>query len=123
VLKVWNAATGQELLELPGHTASIIDVRFSPDGQYIASGSADGTTKVWDAETGKELVTLTGHTGIVSGVAFSPDGTRLATASRDGTMRVYALRLEDLIALARARVTRLLTIEECQQYLHVETCP
>jgi WD40 repeat protein/transcriptional regulator with XRE-family HTH domain len=123
VLRVWNAATGQELLELPGHTASIIDVRFSPDGQYIASGSADGTTKVWDAETGKELVTLTGHTGIVSGVAFSPDGTRLATASRDGTMRVYALRLEDLIALARARVTRLLTIEECQQYLHVETCP
>jgi WD40 repeat protein len=78
---------------------------------------------VWEAETGQELVTLTGHTGVVSGVAFSPDGTRLATASRDGTMRVYALRLEDLIALAKSRVTRSLTTEECQQYLHVEACP
>jgi WD40 repeat protein len=92
-----------------------VDIRFSQDGQFIATGSADGTVKVWEAETGKELVTLTGHTGIVSGVAFSPDGTRLATASRDGTMRVYALRLEDLIELARSRVTRGLTIEECQQ--------
>ena len=123
VLRVWDAATGQKLLELPGHTATIVDIRFSPDGRHIATGSADGTAKVWDAETGKELVTLTGHTGVVSGVAFSPDGTRLATASRDGTMRVYALRLEDLIALAKSRLTRALTAEECQQYLHVEACP
>jgi WD40 repeat protein len=69
---------------------------------------------VWEAETGQELITLTGHTGGVTGVAFSPDGTRLATASFDGTMRVYALRLEDLIALAKTRVPRELTTEECQ---------
>ncbi len=123
VLRVWDAATGQKLLELPGHTATIVDIRFSSDGRYIATGSADGTAKVWEAETGKEVVTLTGHTGVVSGVAFSPDGTRLATASRDGTMRVYALRLEDLVALAKSRVTRTLTTEECQKYLHVEACP
>jgi hypothetical protein len=28
-----------------------------------------------------------------------------------------------LIALAKSRVTRSLTTEECQQYLHVEACP
>ncbi|HEX6386600.1 MAG TPA: hypothetical protein VF177_18160 [Anaerolineae bacterium] len=37
-------------------------------------------------------------------------------------MRVYTL-LEDTIALARARLTRSLTDEECRQYLHTDACP
>jgi WD40 repeat protein len=59
----------------------------------------------------------------LTGVAFSPDGSQLAVASRDGTARIYLLRLEDLVALAKQRVTRSLTNEECQQYLHMDTCP
>ena len=38
-------------------------------------------------------------------------------------MRIHALRIEDLLALARSRVTRTLTEDECRKYLHVETCP
>jgi hypothetical protein len=30
---------------------------------------------------------------------------------------------DELVALARSRVTRSLTTEECQKYLHVEECP
>jgi hypothetical protein len=30
---------------------------------------------------------------------------------------------DDLIALAKSRLTRELTTEECQQYLHVDACP
>jgi hypothetical protein len=41
----------------------------------------------------------------------------------DTTVRMYLVRLEDLMALAKSRVTRNLTSEECQQYLHVEQCP
>jgi hypothetical protein len=36
---------------------------------------------------------------------------------------MYLVRLEDLVALAKTRVTRALTTEECQQYLHVAACP
>jgi hypothetical protein len=43
--------------------------------------------------------------------------------SQDGVSRVYLLHLEDLVELARARVTRPLTTEECQKYLHVQECP
>jgi WD40 repeat protein len=68
---------------------------------------------------------LSGYTrgGDWGGIAFSPDGTRLATASADSTVQLYPLNIEALVALARTRVTRSLTPEECQKYLHVEKCP
>ncbi len=72
---------------------------------------------------GQLLATFPGHTAEVSDVVFSPDGKLLAAASWDGTVRVYFIRLEDLIAAAMQRVTRSLTPEECQQYLHMDVCP
>ncbi len=88
---------------------------FSSDGTRLATASFDGTAKVWNVTTGQELLTLTGHQGGVTGVVFSPDGTRLVTTSQDGTARVYVLPIEELMALARSRVTRSLTVEECRQ--------
>lgn len=37
--------------------------------------------------------------------------------------RIYTLDMDELTDLARSRVARSLTAEECRQYLHVETCP
>ncbi len=61
--KVWDAASGKELLTLKGHGAQVRSVAFSPDGQRIVTGSRDQTAKVWDAASGKELLTLKGHSG------------------------------------------------------------
>jgi WD40 repeat protein/transcriptional regulator with XRE-family HTH domain len=120
---VWDSSTGQKLFDLSGHTGSVRYTAYSPDGTRIATASVDGTARLWDAATGAEQFALTGHTGQVTGLAFSPDGSRLATGSRDGITLVYALRLEDLIKIARSRLTRSLTIEECQKYLHMDACP
>jgi WD40 repeat protein/transcriptional regulator with XRE-family HTH domain/energy-coupling factor transporter ATP-binding protein EcfA2 len=120
--KVWDAVSGKELFTVWGHHGTVFSVAFSPDSKTVATASADKTAKVWDALTGKELLTLHAPEGLTS-VAFSPDGLQLAVASRDGSARIYLLKIEDLMALAKQRVTRSLTIEECQQYLHVDTCP
>ncbi|HMV28894.1 MAG TPA: WD40 repeat domain-containing protein, partial [Anaerolineales bacterium] len=120
--KVWDSLTGQELFSLTSHSAAVFDITFSWDGKLIATASADKTAKVWNSETGKEMLTLNAP-GSLSGVAFSPDNRKLAVAGHDGTTRIYLLRIEDLIALANTRVTRTLTLEECQQYLHVDACP
>jgi hypothetical protein len=41
----------------------------------------------------------------------------------DGTARLYDLELEQLLALARERLTRALTDAECSRYLHRDECP
>jgi WD40 repeat protein len=122
--KLWDAATGQELFTFSGHNGPIMGVAFSSDGQLLATASTDGTAKIWDVSAGAEAqpLTLYGHTGPVINVTFSPDRTRLVTVSGDGTARVYALRIDDLIAIAKSRLTRSLTEQECQQYLHLNVC-
>ncbi|HKY54192.1 MAG TPA: helix-turn-helix domain-containing protein [Anaerolineales bacterium] len=123
IAAIWDTTSGKQILSLFGHTRAIFGVAFTPDGLRLATASGDGTVKIWDAESGEELLTLLGHTGWVFGLAISPDGTLLATAGQDGISRIYLLNLEDLVELALSRVTRLLTTEECQKYLHVEACP
>jgi WD40 repeat protein len=123
IARVWNTATGHLLLDLEGHTGAITGVDYSPDGRRIATSSVDGTARLWEAASGQALLTLRGHSSGVTSVAFYPDGKRLATSSFDGTVRIYALDIDDLLELARQRLTRPLTSEECQQYLHVQECP
>jgi WD40 repeat protein len=64
-------------------------VAFSPDGQFLASGSWDTTIKLWEVASGREVRTLTGHTGWVLSVAFSPDGQFLASGSGDKTIKLW----------------------------------
>jgi hypothetical protein len=86
---VWDAQTGDKLLELKGHTGTVNDVAVTPDGARIVTGSADRTARIWDARTGAELRRLTGHTRPVNSVAVTPDGARIVTSSEDRTARVW----------------------------------
>ncbi len=119
---LWNADSGELVVRLRGHTGDVPDVVFSSDGMLVATASEDGTARIWDASTGRLLHTLFGHEGSVTGVAFSPDGTTVATSGLDGTVREYALGFDDLVRIARSRLTRSLSSAECQRYLHTTSC-
>ena len=48
-VKIWDSHTGTLVRSFRGHTRLVTTVAFSPeDGQFLISGSRDGTVKVWD---------------------------------------------------------------------------
>jgi WD40 repeat protein len=73
-----------------GHTASIWNLSFSPDGGTIATAGKDGAVFLWDAVSGKLLgAPLTHRNSELWGVAFRPDGKVLATAASDGSLTLW----------------------------------
>ena len=58
-VRVWDAASGAELLVLRGHEGKVLAAAFSPDGARIVSGSEDETVRVWFV--GKDDAALVAH--------------------------------------------------------------
>ncbi|KAL5483113.1 hypothetical protein ACEPAI_8342 [Sanghuangporus weigelae] len=85
---------------MEGHGSYVNSVVFSPDGNRIASGSADHTILVWDADAGQVVSgPFKGHTGEVNSVAFSSDGKRVASGSCDSTIRLWDVDSGDVLGL------------------------
>jgi hypothetical protein len=87
--RIWDAATGKEIMVLRGHEERVNSAVFSPDGARIVTASDDQTARIWDAATGEEITVLRGHEERVTFAAFSPDGARIVTASWDQTARIW----------------------------------
>jgi WD40 repeat protein len=87
-ITLWDPTTGTALRTLTGHTDAVTAIAFSPDGQLLASASADKTIRLWSPSTGKDLGAYNGQ----QSVAFSPDGSFLATGGKQ--ISVYRITVE-----------------------------
>jgi WD40 repeat protein/serine/threonine protein kinase len=119
---IWRAPSGELVTRLTG-PGGVNGVAFSQDGSELATAGGDGAARIWDVRTWRLTLTIGGRAPSLRGVAFSPDGTELATVGVDGLLRAYVLDISALERLARERVTRGFTEQECRQYLHVSSCP
>ena len=71
------------LFKLTDHSFPVLSVVFSPNGEYLASGSFDNTIGVWRISSGEQIKTLTDLSHHFKNLVFSPNGEYLAYASRD----------------------------------------
>lgn len=71
------------------HDRGIAQTKFSPNGVYLASVSADKTAKIWMVQSGQLVHTLDGHLAGISALSWSPDSLHLATGSDDKTIRIW----------------------------------
>jgi WD40 repeat protein len=83
MIKLWNLESLEQIVTLEGHSNKVNSVSFSPDGEYLASGSDDYTVKLWSVESHKEVASLETHEYGVNSIAFSTDGKYLASGSDD----------------------------------------
>ncbi|BAY27939.1 WD-repeat protein [Calothrix sp. NIES-2100] len=75
---------------LIGHDKPVVAVAFSPKGNWLATGSKDGTVRLWDKlNPDKPAIVLRGNTGEVKAVAISPDSKWLAAISNDTHIRLW----------------------------------
>jgi len=71
------------------HEGAVRALAWHPEGEVLASASADDTIQLFGTARGEPLHRLQGHNGDVLCLAFSPDGSRLFSGSRDKTVRVW----------------------------------
>lgn len=110
---VWRTDDGTEVLRTQDPAYS---VEFSPDARRVAVGRLDGVVQEFDTTTGILLQEWSVGRGGAAEVTYMPDGDALAVGYIGGAVRVFALDRDDLIDIARDRLFRSWTDEECELF-------
>jgi len=123
VVRIWELETGQQVQEINADQNILQGSSVSHDGTIIATAASGSDVRLWDYQSGERLLTVEGAREGVILAKFTPDGQQLVTSGYDGDVRFYVLSVDELVDIAESRLTRSLTEGECQEYLHMDSCP
>jgi COMPASS component SWD2 len=79
LIDAFDGQTVRKYQSFVNDNSSTIEASFSPDAQYVLSGSEDGTIHVWHKESGQEVAVWTGHAGPVGVVQWNPKSMMVAS--------------------------------------------
>jgi WD40 repeat protein len=104
-----------------GHTGLIRSLTYSKDGQFILTGSLDGTARLWDARS-NILVRVFDAKGAVAQSAFVPDGKRVITQGEQGQLNVFDIMTGSLTRSISTKFGRLSSIRPFSDGHRVLVC-
>ncbi len=110
VVRLWETASGRELLTCKGHTTLVNSVALSPSSEMLASGSDDQTVRLWNVSSGECLKILQGHTNRVISITFSSDGRTLASGSYDATVRLWDVSNYECLKTLQGHTNRVYSV-------------
>ena len=89
-VKLWDVATGDKTAITSKENIVPWSAVFSPNGQMIATGGAEGKVVVFDVATRKMIAILLGsQKTTMRSFAFSPDNRTLAAVGHDGASHFW----------------------------------
>jgi WD40 repeat protein len=87
--RLWDVATGGEILKLQGYGGGQKSMAFSPDGKVVAVAPEKHVVQIRESATGKPIRTLRGPAAWISVLGFSPDGRILAAVDETDIVHVW----------------------------------
>jgi WD40 repeat protein len=79
--------------EFKAHSNSVFTLRYTPDGNFLMSGSRDARLNVWDVKAGYlQASQVVAHMYAINHIEFSPDGKHFVTCSMDKSIKVWDLQ-------------------------------
>lgn len=116
-VSVWNIQDNRTIAG-PHHTSEVLEVEFSPDGQWVVSSGADSAARaLWLGSGNRQQYSIT-HGDWVEYASFSPDSSWYATASDDGFIRVIdTLSGQEKFRMAHDNFTRRVRVSPDGQWI------
>lgn len=89
VTVLFDAAAGDVIHRLTGHTEPVRGAAFSPDGVLVISASEDGSVRLFHSVTGLSVRHVVPGYGALRAVAFTPGGGGFVVGAEDGTVALF----------------------------------
>ena len=93
-VSIWDITSGERLVGPLKHGRDVNGVRFSPNGEYIATACWGGSIRIFDSRKGSQLIdidTTTRQAWGITPLAWSNDARRIFTVSQDNKIKSFAV--------------------------------
>ena len=100
---MWSVQTGKLLDILPGHTAPVSGLAFSPTGEQLVSSSWDRSVRVWSVfgrSRATDPVTVSSE---ATAIAFRPDGKEVCASTLDGQLTFISIPEGEITSVIEGR--------------------
>jgi WD40 repeat protein len=95
-VKLWETATGMQLMEMADTDQAWINPAISPDGKYILVPRV-GAIDVWDAADGNRVDSINDSLRLLASACFSPDGRLILAGWQNGKLSIYQTQTGQLL--------------------------